>query len=178
MRLDFGQGGFANARGRMDSWRNGAWRAGGVVACLFVSGPVAYCLDNISSVQWAIDGGVRLMSGEIVTAPLQVIIGATGSGSLTVAGGSFTANGPLFVGQNVGATGAVWLTGGELVVSNNSQMFIGFSGTGAVTISNGTMRTSLSETIGTFAGSQGTLTVAGGTNSAMTGLVVGDFAGS
>src|SRR5437870_7033211 len=46
MRLDFGQGGFANARGRMDSWRNGPWRAGAVVACLFVSGPVAYCLDN------------------------------------------------------------------------------------------------------------------------------------
>jgi hypothetical protein len=58
-------------------------------------------------------------------------------GTLTMVGSMVEVQGPLVVGTGVGATGAVWMTGGQLVATN-SPMFVGTWGDGAITISNGT----------------------------------------
>ena len=51
-------------------------------------------------------------------------------------GSTVIVQGPLFVGTGIGATGAVWMTGGQLVATN-SPIFIAPWGDGIVTISNG-----------------------------------------
>lgn len=85
---------------------------------------------------------------------------ASSQGTLTVAGGTNILS-PFssIVGQSAGATGTVWLTGGQLVTTNGAA--IAGSGVGKMTVSNGTWLTK-GVTIGANGGSQGTLTIAGG----------------
>lgn len=96
-----------------------------------------------------------------------VIVGenAGSSGTLTIAGGTNLCSSFLTVGDQPSATGAVWLTGGQLVVTNTSS-FLGNSGVANVAISNGTML-ARTLTIASGIGSRGTLTVAGGTLSTL-----------
>ena len=66
-----------------------------------------------------------------------VTVGNVGGskGTLTVAGGTNTISSSFTTGLSANATGAVWVTGGQLVVTNNSTT-IGFSGVGQMTVSN------------------------------------------
>lgn len=93
--------------------------------------------------------------------------GINGNGTLTIAGGKFesrlTGSDGFRIGYDAGRTGAVWLTSGELVLTNaGDRTFIGHNGVGSLVVSNGTAR--LRDLgLGVNAGSRGTLVIAGGT---------------
>ena len=57
-------------------------------------------------------------------------------GTLTMVNSAVNVQGPLVIGMGIGATGAVWMTGGQLVATNSS-IFVGTWGDGVITISNG-----------------------------------------
>ncbi|HTS17496.1 MAG TPA: hypothetical protein VMP11_07980 [Verrucomicrobiae bacterium] len=97
-------------------------------------------------------------------------------GTLTVAGGTNTFAGYLFEGYAAGSTGAVWLTGGRLVVTN-SDMRVGNNGVGQMAVSNGNWLARDVE-VGFVAGANGTLTVAGGTAAMVGPLLVGGGSGT
>jgi hypothetical protein len=61
---------------------------------------------------------------------------AGSEGTLTMVESTVNVQGPLVMGMGIGATGAVWMTGGQLVATNSPE-FIGTWGDGVVTISNG-----------------------------------------
>jgi hypothetical protein len=68
------------------------------------------------------------------------------------------------------ATGAVWLTGGQIIATNSSTDVIG-----QLTVSNGTLQ-AMSLTLGAYSGSSGLLSVAGGAAVIQSNVVVGDCA--
>src|SRR5437016_14557261 len=105
-------------------------------------------------------------------------------GALTVAGGTATFSGGLMVGEGLRATGSVFITGGQLVVTNQN-MVIGSYGVGQMTVSNGLLlaqamnignSTGPATTNGvvvTQGGSVGTLTIAGGTIAGRSNVIAG-----
>ncbi len=116
--------------------------------------------------------GKMTVSNGTVVADTATVGSQSGSrGILTLAGGSTTLNSMVFVGGTGNATGAIWMTGGRLVVTN-ATIRIGNGGVGQMTISNGTWLAT-NVILGSFGGSQGTLTVAGGTNIIYAGLTLG-----
>ena len=102
--------------------------------------------------------------------------GGYSTGTLTVGGGGIVDARYLGVGSVSGVVGTVWLTGGQLIVTNIATS-IGISGTGRMTVSNGSW---LADTVyvGYSPGSQGTLTIAGGTNVVGGYLDVGLYSGA
>lgn len=104
----------------------------------------------------------------------------TGSqGTLTIAGGTNTVTDTGYdmeIGSFPSATGAVWVTGGRFVGTNDNTR-IGQNGIGRMTISNGTWLAR-----GVFLGGNtsalGTLTVAGGTSDLSSNLSLGASTGS
>ncbi|HUJ11120.1 MAG TPA: hypothetical protein VL171_13940 [Verrucomicrobiae bacterium] len=102
-----------------------------------------------------------------------VHVGFDNIGTVTGFGGSLQALGYISVGEQSGATGFVWMSGG-IVVATNNDTNIGGNGYGHVAISNGTVVAS-HEWVGTFAGSSGTLRLAGGTNIVQGYLEVGGY---
>jgi hypothetical protein len=87
---------------------------------------------------------------------------------LTIAGGTSNAPSALVIGVDNGSTGTVWLTGGQLNVSNFT--IIGDLGLGQMTVSNGTWA-SVYVSVGVYSGS-GTLTIAGGTSTLVSNLAI------
>ncbi len=157
-------------------------------------------VDGLSGGVFSIDGSVtNLARGQIIVTNTTTIVGdssrgslilvdgllhgremfvgnAAGSqGTLTIAGGTNSLSADLDVGLNINATGAVWLTGGQLTVTNGPT-YVGFLGVGLITVSNGTWLAG-DVSVGQAAGSQGTLTVAGGTNTLSSFLSVGGIVG-
>lgn len=146
-----------------------------------------------------IDGGALLSGGELIVTNQSTFIGDTGNGSLTVtngtwlthdvwlglnsgsvgtltvAGGTNRLSSGLILGAVDGSTGTVWMTGGQLTVTNVATS-IGVSGIGRMTVSNGTWRAA-AVALGFYAGSRGVLTVAGGTNLLSSSLDIGLLAG-
>ena len=114
--------------------------------------------------------------------PSAVIVGGTNGsvGVLTIAGGTnaFGSSVPtIFLGQYPGTTGTVWVTGGQLLLTNAAaQIGVGESGDGTLGQSNGVVRT-YAEFVGIDSGSTGQVIVAGGTHIAGT-LVLGELGGS
>ena len=96
-------------------------------------------------------------------------------GTLTLAGGATSLSSVFDVGSGPNATGAVWLTGGELNVAANDS-YVGYNGVGQMTVSNGTWL-ARDIYVGYTNGSQGTLTFDGGTTSLSSFLSVGRFPG-
>lgn len=93
-------------------------------------------------------------------------------GTLTIAGGTGMLQSELDVG---GPNGAVWLTGGQLTVT---EMFVGIHGFGQMTVSNGTLQTGgVSLGLLDVVPSSGTLTFAGGTNTLSDVLNIGRDSG-
>jgi hypothetical protein len=123
------------------------------------------------------DGTALLNAGNITVTNLSV--GRTGAGTLTVSNGTLigrnvnvaqlpgsrgtlTIAGGTTTFRNLsvalsGLTGTVWMTGGQLTVSNEPTA-IGDPGIGKVTVSNGVWKASI------VSHRQGTLTIAGGTH--------------
>lgn len=83
-------------------------------------------------------------------------------GTLTIAGGTQAQTSALDVGLLAGDTGTVWVTTGQLLITNDF-LTVGSFGIGQMAISNGTVRAHY-EVVGNISDAQGTVTVAGGTN--------------
>jgi len=122
----------------------GSWSAGGTTMYLGASGRGQMTVSNGT---WN---------------ATQVNVGDSGNGTLTLAGGMTTVSGqflPFTIGNALGSTGTLWITGGQLDVTNaGSQFRIGAGGVGTVTMSNG-----MWQTLSLEVGNQGTLNVTGGT---------------
>jgi T5SS/PEP-CTERM-associated repeat protein len=105
-----------------------------------------------------------------------VYVGYDNAGTMTIAGGAMSIFSRLTVGHlgSPMSTGAVWITGGQLTMTNNYSI-IGNSGIGQVTMSNGTV-TAVAVIVGN-GGNPGTLTVAGGTMTVLSNMTVGNCGG-
>jgi len=112
----------------------------------------------------------------------------TGSqGTLTMVNSAVTVQGPLVIGTALGATGAVWMTGGQLVATNGPA-FVGEWGDGTITISNGNwigssmllgmyfggLTTNMAATNTVIVLSQGGLNLDGGSATLYSNLVIGN----
>lgn len=143
----------------------------------------------------SVDGGLTLSAGMLIStnnsssfaigntgAGAMTVLGGTWQGSevfvgnlagshgtLTVAGGTNTMFSFLDVGEKSGSAGAVWMTGGLLMITNFT--IIGNGGVGQMTVSNGTWRADY-VALGSSPGAKGTLTIAGGTNSISAGIFI------
>jgi hypothetical protein len=137
---------------------------------------------------------LTVVNGQLVAGNKYAIVGCSGAGQMSVAGGTVELKSPLMVGTDKG-TGTVWVTGGNLATTNDA--FIGSSGTGQMTVSNGTFAANAvyvgsdpffisgpvgpsGVATGVVAGgvSQGTLTAAGGTITLNSSLLVGTDSGA
>ncbi|MGD0651918.1 MAG: thrombospondin type 3 repeat-containing protein [Verrucomicrobiia bacterium] len=141
-------------------------------------------------------GQLNLLSGTSALGPIEVGGGPGSQGTLTVAGGTNSIQGALVVGASIGATGTVWMTGGQLVqtntylVSNTTNFWptcVGPWGAGFLTVSNGnwlgnTMLLGMHAVVTNVYGqgvvplwlSHGELTMAGGSMTLLSKLVIGD----
>ncbi len=142
-------------------------------------------------------GQATVSNGQL--AAFHMIIGdaAGSSGTLTIAGGTVNISGAMVLGQGQGfpqnptsiviqaqsATGSVFITGGQLTVTNQGvavgsfgtghlSLTIGGFGVGQMTLSNGSLLAQ-SVIVGNCENSQGTLTIAGGTASVASALTAG-----
>jgi hypothetical protein len=115
--------------------------------------------------------GQMTMSNGTVLAGL-VSVGNHGAGTLTIAGGNLTASNLVICTS--GSLGTVWLTGGQLVLTNGGAV-VGSNGPapGFLTVTNGTMQ-ALSLIVGQSNGAHGILQLSGGTISVWSNLVMGD----
>ncbi len=105
-----------------------------------------------------------------------VSVAMAGRGTLTVAGGTLSDLNTFNISGAPSATATVWVTGGQVIVTNkflalDPFFIVGRTGQGRLTVSNGLVVTHAIQ-LGVFEASQGTLTVAGGTTTA-TNLTVG-----
>ena len=111
-----------------------------------------------------------------------IVVGGLGTGTLTIQnGGTVNSAGGGSVGQSVGSTGTVTVTGAGSSWNNGpgGGLNIGSFGTGTLTIANGgtVINTAFTANVGNGAGSQGTVTVtgAGSTWSNSSGVNIGNF---
>ncbi len=128
-------------------------------------------------------------------------VGVFGTGTLSIHGGTFAAQSPFEVGV-LGGTGTVWLTGGQLVVTNtpttlaadtglfvdgrlvldrgqmgisNGVAIVGHAGTGTLTVNSGTLAVP-DLSFGHQPGATGRLTLTNGTIISANGYGIGDGA--
>ena len=96
------------------------------------------------------------------------------SSTLTMAGGAFQAASSFQIAPSLNTTGSVWLTGGQLTVTNGTTSVASTSsGAGQMTVSNGTY---LARDVSVASAGTGSLTIAGGTSSVFSNMTLGNFA--
>jgi hypothetical protein len=105
-------------------------------------------------------GTMTLRGAEIANSLAFQIGGAGQTAVLNLVAGTNRFYFSLYLGPSANATGMLWMTGGQLLVTNSSTS-IGKSGVGRMTVSNGTWR-AIDTYVGFDTGSQGTLVLAGG----------------
>ena len=137
------------------------WVTGGQLFATSFSNIIGY--DGVGSLVQS-NGDMEMILSEYVG------YNTGGDGTLTVAGGTHTVeDGELTVGNSAAATGAVWVTGGQLATDS---AVIGFAGIGKMTVSNGNWLAQ-DVAVGAASGGNGTLTVAGATSVFSSGLTIG-----
>jgi T5SS/PEP-CTERM-associated repeat protein len=127
-------------------------------------------------------GTLTVNGGQFQAGALRVGDLAGSHGTLTIAGGTVNAAVLLRLGNDLGATGTVWVTSGQLMLTNLNSTRIGDSGVGQMTVSNGTLQAGEIR-VGngdatTFPAAVGTLTIAGGTANISSNLTAGRFTNS
>jgi T5SS/PEP-CTERM-associated repeat protein len=118
-------------------------------------------------------GQLILSNGQLAASYVIVASGPASHGTLMIAGGAGSFSRALSVGVGQGATGTVFITGGQLEVTNHN-VIVGDYGVGQMTVSNGAF---LARTVvvGHNNGSQGTLTISGGIILVASNLVAGAY---
>lgn len=145
-------------------------------------------VTNGPSVTVASPAGAQMTvsNGTVLAQKVSVGTGINGQGVLTIAGGTNILS-TLVMGHRPGSTGTVWMTGGQLVITNAitdtniisilgstvATTIIGYDSAAQMTVSGGSVQTR-QVYVGYTNGASGTLTVAGGTMTA-TNLVLGNY---
>jgi hypothetical protein len=103
--------------------------------------------------------------------------GVGGSGTLTIAGGSYLSPNALTLGDFLSGTGTVWITGGMLELTNNISTANIFThdGLAQLTVSNGTLTADVALISSLSLVGRGTFTFAGGTSRINTNIVLGNY---
>jgi fibronectin-binding autotransporter adhesin len=158
--LEFGQTGQINPGGIISGTGGFAITAGGTVFLSKPSAPGVVALELAASIPF---GRMAVQN----TWPLDLHVGSSGTGSLTIANGRVdSAAGVL--GATALASGSVGLTGGWWACSD--RLTIGGSGRGDLTIDGGNVATTLGY-VGRDAGGVGTVSITSGT--LQSGAVIG-----
>ena len=133
-----------------------------------------------------VQGTVSVSAGQLVTVPGTIIvspftnicrIGNQGSGELDVSGGVATVMTELSIADNLGSTGIVAVTGGQLL-STSALSSIGKYGFGQLTVSHG-VAVFTNTSVGRHEGGEGVLVVEGdGSFFALDALSIGRFTNS
>jgi hypothetical protein len=117
---------------------------------------------------------MAVSNGTCLFRDLYVGQGLGGLGTFTLAGGTvncgaaFSSN--IFLAASMNSTGTMWITGGQLIATNNMQtMYVGEEGIGQLVVSNGSVAVG-NLYCGTLA--SGTITIAGGSFSVMRNSIV------
>ncbi len=121
--------------------------------------------DNFLSVGNEGTGQMTVTGGSCLGPVISLASQLGGVGTLTVSGGICDLDNLTIADAN-SSTAAVWLNGGQLIVTNSVATTVIGNGSfcsGQMTVSNGLWMTAAVQ-IGFFAESSGTLTIAGGTN--------------
>lgn len=137
----------------------------GSFGTLTLTGGQMILTDNFFVVGYLGTGQMTVSGGSFVGPNVSLGNQDTGAGTLTVNGGLCDLEG-LTIADHNDTSAAVWLNGGQLIVTNSGGTTIIGNGDftfGQMTVSNGLWMTAAVQ-IGFFAESQGTLTIAGGTN--------------
>ncbi len=112
--------------------------------------------------QAVIDGGATETVPGTQASPWNVggdlTVGDTTTGTLNILTTGTVINDNGFVGNGVGSTGTVTLTGPTATWTNNAELYIGNSGTGTVTATNGSI-SNVGGYLGNNVGSSGTVTL-------------------
>jgi outer membrane autotransporter protein len=110
-----------------------------------------------------IDNGTRTITssdnGNFGTSDL--IVGNSGTGSLTIEDGGEVTNSYGYVGYAAGSNGTVTVRGTTSTWTNTNPLYVGFNGNGSLTIENGGTVTNTAAFLGLNANSTGTVTVTG-----------------
>jgi len=117
-------------------------------------------------------GQLNLLGGTNLLSQMEVGGDAGSQGTLTVAAGVNTFQAGLSIGASIGATGVVWMTGGQVIATNLSTCVASW-GNGLITVSNGNWLGG-SMTVGIYSNGLGTVNVNGGTITLLTKLVLGN----
>jgi T5SS/PEP-CTERM-associated repeat protein len=144
------------------------------------SGGTVYDNSGILGYQPGSDNNTVLVtgSGSVWSNSGNLYVGyVSGSSSLTVAGGAMAVSSLLSIGYTSNTTGTVWVTGGQLVMTNIGIAVGDNGGNGQLIVSNGSVVAWVMN-VGVWPGADGTLTVAGGTVSVSAGIYVGGNEGS
>ncbi len=104
-------------------------------------------------------------SGSTWTNTGDLVVGASGTGSLLISGGGTVTSGESvyggLIGNNAGSSGSVTVTGSGSSWTESSSLTIGYSGNGSLLIENGGAVSDQGGSLGFLAGSSGTVTVSG-----------------
>jgi hypothetical protein len=99
------------------------------------------------------------------------------NGGLTIPAGSSFELDHLGLGDETGSTGCLWVTGGQLIATNQCLATIGGNGVGQLVVSNG-LFSGTHVLVGAGPGSVGTLVLNGGTATLSGGFAVGGAQGA
>lgn len=154
-------------------------------------------VDGLSNSFFRIDGSLAFNGGALIASNatlFNTVIGNVGQGSLslsnataaftypivganagsqgilTLAGGTATVSSVMDLGDDLTATGTVWIIDSQL---NVPGLYVGLFGTGQFTASNSTVRSSGGLDVGSQAGARGTYTSVNTTNT-FTGIIIGE----
>jgi T5SS/PEP-CTERM-associated repeat protein len=113
-------------------------------------------------------------AGDDSSVPNGVFLGlASGSqGALSIIEGNYAAPEHVSLGEDAGSTGLVWISGGQLTLTNNFLLTIGGGGIGQMVLSNGAVLASDVE-VANAPASQGALLLSGGTGNFSGALAMG-----
>ncbi|MEO8023510.1 autotransporter domain-containing protein [Polaromonas sp.] len=90
-----------------------------------------------------------------------LLVGYTGTGTLTVSAGGTVSNLVGHIGYDSGSTGNVTVTGVNSNWTNTDRLYVGFGGTGTLTVQDGGTVSNTFVNLGVFAGAIGNATVTG-----------------
>jgi len=110
------------------------------------------------------DGTVTVSDGGTVRTRGSLDIGVAGIGRLNVIGGQATSNSSISIGDQVGSTGQVTVSGSTSRLESGLRLWVGIAGHGSLEVENGgTVTTSAQLYVGRDTGSTGMLSIDGGT---------------
>ncbi len=115
-------------------------------------------------------GQMIVSNSQISAYDVGVANGPASQGTLTLVGGSGTFSGGLIIGSGLGATGSVFVTSGQLMVSNQT-IIVGNYGVGQMTVSDSSLFARAIR-VGDSLNSFGTLTFAGSTTATVSNNIV------